>query len=235
MNSNSIRKDLIVAIDGHSSCGKSTFAKDIAASLGYIFIDTGAMYRAVTLASIRAGAVANQEVNPLAVEQLLGQIDISFCFNPKRGASDIYVDGECVEEAIRGIEVSNLVSRVSALQAVRERLTLLQQDMGRKGGVVMDGRDIGTAVFPDAQIKIYMTTAVSIRAQRRYLELKAKGQSVSLEEIEANIEMRDREDESREIAPLRRAEDATLLDNGEMTPAEQMRWFMDSFKDIIYA
>ena len=161
-------KRIIIAIDGHSSCGKSTFAKAIAARLGYIFIDTGAMYRAVTLYALENGAIEGCIANEQLIESMLGDINIDFRFNPERGASDIYVNGDMVEGKIRTIEVSNCVSAVSSIGAVRSKLVAMQQEMGRKGGVVMDGRDIGTVVFPDAELKIYMTADAMVRAERRY-------------------------------------------------------------------
>ena len=215
---------IIIAVDGFSSCGKSTFAKTIAAKLGYIFIDTGAMYRAVTLYAIRHGAIVSGVIDEDAVVRLLDQIEISFRFNPERGASDIYVNGERVEGLIRSIEVSNMVSPVSAIGAVREKLVAMQQAMGRERGVVMDGRDIGTVVFPDAELKIYMTADPKVRAQRRYDELTAKGDKVTLEQIERNVVERDKADMSRKISPLRQAEDAVVLDNSHMTVEEQMEW-----------
>lgn len=221
---------IIIAIDGHSSCGKSTFAKAIAARLGYIFIDTGAMYRAVTLYALEHGAIRSGIVDEARVVELLGEISIAFRFNPERGASDIYVNGELVEGRIRTIEVSNCVSRVSAIPEVRAKLVAMQQEMGRRRGVVMDGRDIGTVVFPDAELKLFMTADPKVRAQRRYDELTAKGDCVSLEEIERNVCARDEADSSRAISPLRRAEDAVVLDNSRMTVPEQMEWFMDLFR-----
>lgn len=224
---------IIIAIDGFSSCGKSTFAKAIAAHLGYIFIDTGAMYRAVTLYALEHGAIRSGIVDEDAVEALLDQITITFRFNPERGASDIYVNGDRVEGKIRTIEVSNCVSRVSAIPAVRRKLVAMQQEMGRRRGVVMDGRDIGTVVFPDAELKIFMSADPLVRAQRRYDELKAKGDCVSLEEIERNVRERDKADMSRAISPLRQAADAVVLDNSRMSVAEQMEWFMHEFESKI--
>lgn len=226
-------KKIIIAIDGFSSCGKSTFAKEIAAKIGYIFIDTGAMYRAVTLFGIRSGAIEGTIVDAEALTDSLDEIDIAFRFNPSRGASDIYLSGENVEGAIRGIEVSNCVSEVSAIGEVRRRLVLLQQQMGSKGGIVMDGRDIGTVVFPNAELKIFMTADPLIRAQRRYDELAAKGQKVSLEEIEKNIRKRDMADQQRAISPLRRADDALELDNSTMSIPEQMEWVMTKIDALI--
>ena len=220
---------IIIAIDGFSSCGKSTFAKRIAARLGYIFIDTGAMYRAVTLYAREHGAIRSGIIDEEAVERLLDQISITFRFNPERGASDIYVNGDLVEGKIRSIEVSNCVSGVSAIPAVRRKLVAMQQEMGRRRGVVMDGRDIGTVVFPDAELKIFMTADPLVRAQRRYDELRAKGDCVSLEEIERNVRERDEADMHRAVSPLRQAVDAVVLDNSHMTVDEQMAWFMNEF------
>lgn len=231
MNQND--RKIIIAIDGFSSCGKSTFAKAIAARLGYIFIDTGAMYRAVTLYALEHGAVKMGEVDPSAVVALLPEIEISFKFNSERGASDVYVNGEQVEQKIRSIEVSNLVSKISSIAEVREKLVSMQQDMGRKRGVVMDGRDIGTVVFPDAELKIYMTADAKVRAQRRYDELTAKGDQVTLEEILENVISRDHADMNREISPLRQAEDAIVLDNSQMNVEEQMAWFMERYEEVI--
>ena len=225
-------KKIIIAIDGHSSCGKSTFAKAIAARLGYIFIDTGAMYRAVTLYALEHGAICSGMVDEQAVEAMLDDINIDFRFNPLRGASDIYVNGDLVEGKIRTIEVSNCVSAVSSLAAVRQKLVAMQQQMGLKRGVVMDGRDIGTVVFPDAELKIFMTADPRVRAQRRYDELTAKGDKVSLEEIEQNVRDRDYQDEHRAISPLRKADDAIVLDNSQMTVEEQMTWVMEQIEQL---
>ena len=223
---------IIIAVDGFSSCGKSTFAKAIAAELGYIFIDTGAMYRAVTLYALDHGEISSGMVDEDAVVRLLGDITIDFRFNPSRGASDIYVNGDLVEGRIRTIEVSNCVSAVSSIREVREKLVAMQQAMGRKRGVVMDGRDIGTVVFPDAELKIFMTADAGVRAVRRYEELRAKGDEVSLEEIKQNVVSRDKADMSRAISPLRQAADAIVLDNSYMTVDEQMEWFRERFREV---
>ncbi len=222
----------MIAVDGFSSCGKSTFAREIAARLGYIFIDTGAMYRAVTLCGLRAGVVSPQGIDRAGLEALLDGIDISFRFNPARGASDIYVNGECVEREIRSIEVSGCVSAVSGVAEVRRRLVALQQAMGRDKGIVMDGRDIGTVVFPDAELKIFMTADPSVRARRRYDELRARGERVTMEEVEENIRSRDIADQSRAISPLRQAEDAVVLDNSRMTVADQMEWVLGRLREM---
>lgn len=227
------KKKIIIAIDGHSSCGKSTFAKAIAARLGYIFIDTGAMYRAVTLYALENGAIEMGVLDEQRIVAMLPEIDINFRFNPQRGASDIYVNGDLVEGKIRTIEVSNHVSQVSSVGAVREKLVALQQQMGLKRGVVMDGRDIGTVVFPDAELKIYMTADAMVRAERRFKELTAKGDRVTLEEIYENVVSRDKADMSRAISPLRKADDAIVLDNSHMTVEEQMEWFLDKYNAIV--
>ena len=208
---------IIIAVDGFSSCGKSTFAKAIAARLGYIFIDTGAMYRAVTLYALEHGAIRSGIVDEEAVVKLLDRISITFRFNPERGASDIYVNGDLVEGKIRTIEVSNCVSRVSAIPEVRRKLVAMQQEMGRRRGVVMDGRDIGTVVIPDAELKIFLTASNESRAKHRHLEYIQKGQEVTYEEILQDILRRDQQDSSRAAAPLRKADDAVLIDSTNLT------------------
>ena len=229
------RKRIIIAIDGHSSCGKSTFAKAIAARLGYIFIDTGAMYRAVTLYALENSIIENGIVDEERIKASLRDIDIDFRFNPQRGASDIYINGDLAEGKIRTIEVSNCVSAVSSIAEVRSKLVAIQQQMGRKGGVVMDGRDIGTVVFPDAEIKIYMTADPMVRAERRFKELTAKGDSVTLEEVYDNVVSRDKADMTRAISPLRKADDAVVLDNSYMNVEEQMAWFDELYKSVVGA
>ncbi len=225
-------KKIIIAIDGHSSCGKSTFAKAIATRIGYIFIDTGAMYRTVALAALKGGAIKDGVVDTEAVVALLPQISISFHFNAESGKSDIYLNDQRVEDEIRTIEVSDLVSSVSSIGQVRTKLVAIQQEMGHRGGVVMDGRDIGTVVFPEAQIKIYMTAEPAIRALRRFEELREKDPSISLQAIEENIRLRDTADESRAISPLRKADDAIVLDNSYMSVEGQMEWFMALYNNI---
>ena len=226
-------RKIIIAIDGYSSCGKSTFAKAIAAKLGYIFIDTGAMYRGVTLWAIRHGMVDGPRVDEARLAEALPAIDISFAYNEERKAGDLILCGENVEAQIRTIEVSDAVSRVSAIPAVRARMVAMQQAMGRDKGVVMDGRDIGTTVFPDAELKIFMTASVDVRAERRYKELAAKGENVTLEEVRRNVMERDRIDETRTESPLRRADDALLLDNSSMTVDEQMDWVDTILRGIL--
>lgn len=226
------QKKITIAIDGFSSGGKSTFAREIAARLGYVFVDTGAMYRAVTLFAMENGMVRGGELDKESLLRALDRIDISFRFDPGRGASDIYLDGRNVEGEIRTVAVSDLVSSVSSIPEVRAKLVKIQQDMGRDKGIVMDGRDIGTVVFPGAELKIFLTADPAIRARRRYDELKAKGQKVSLEEIERNIRERDEADQRRAVSPLRKADDAIVLDNSYMTLARQMDWVMKKVAEI---
>ena len=226
-------KRIIIALDGHSSCGKSTFAKAIAARLGYIFIDTGAMYRAVALYAMEHGAIESGIVDEEKIVAMLNDINIDFRFNPERGASDIYVNGDLVEGKIRTIEVSNCVSAVSSISAVRQKLVKMQQQMGERKGVVMDGRDIGTVVFPDAELKIYMTADARVRAERRYKELTAKGDKVSFDEIYENVVSRDKADMNRAISPLRKADDAIVLDNSAMSVEEQMAWFDREYQRVL--
>jgi cytidylate kinase len=217
-------KKLIIAIDGYSSCGKSTFARAIANELKYIYIDSGAMYRAVTLYCMRTGLIGTTWINIDGITSNLNNIHITFVFNPDLGEYETNLNSENVEKEIRGIEVSAYVSRISQIQEVRTRMVELQRQIGVFKGIVMDGRDIGTVVFPDAEIKIFMTASVDVRAKRRYDELIAKGEEVNFEEIKRNIIARDIADENRDISPLRRAEDAIILDNTRMKVNEQMVW-----------
>ncbi len=226
-------KKIIIAIDGFSSCGKSTFAKNIAVKLGYVFIDTGAMYRAVTLYGIDNGAIVDGVLNETKLTQLLDQIEITFKFNNNREASDIYVNGALVEDKIRSIDVSNCVSAVSGMANVREKLVAMQQEMGKNRGIVMDGRDIGTVVFPDAELKIFMTADPLVRAKRRYDELRAKGEEVSLLEIKENVISRDNADQNRAVSPLKKANDAVILDNSNMTIPQQMEWVATHLKRLM--
>jgi CMP/dCMP kinase len=219
-----MEKKLIIAVDGYSSCGKSTFAKSIAKMLNYIFIDSGAMYRAVTLFSLRRKFIGNDLLDEQGLVSALNDIDIQFIFNPDTNESETYLNSENVEEEIRSIEVSSHVSRVSQVPEVRERLVELQRQIGSNRGIVMDGRDIGTVVFPEADIKIFMTASVDIRAERRFKELTAKGVPVDLEEVRRNIVARDIADENRDLSPLRKADDAIVLDNSRMSVDQQMTW-----------
>ncbi len=224
-------KKITIAIDGYSSCGKSTMAKDLAKEVGYIYVDTGAMYRSVTLYALRHhlfnedGSVKTEEL-----EKEMGKIQISFKLNPATGCPDCYLNGELVEKEIRGLEVSNHVSPVAAVPFVRKALVEQQQKMGEAKGIVMDGRDIGTTVFPHAELKIFVTASSQVRAQRRFDELNAKGMPADFDAILKNVEERDYIDTHREVSPLKQAEDAILLDNSEMTIAQQKEWLMEQFK-----
>ena len=217
-------KKLIIAIDGYSSCGKSTFAKAIARELKYIYIDSGAMYRAVTLYCMRKGFISKEGFNIKDILDNLNNIHADFIFNPGTEEYETYLNSENVENEIRGIEVSAFVSRISQIHEVRAQMVELQRQIGVFKGIVMDGRDIGTVVFPDAEIKIFMTASIEVRAKRRFDELKEKGNNIDFEEIKRNIVARDIADENRDISPLRRAEDAIILDNSRMTVNEQMIW-----------
>jgi cytidylate kinase len=219
-----MKKKLIIAIDGYSSCGKSTFARAIAKELNYIFIDSGAMYRAVTLYCMRRDFIGNGNINIEGIIRELKDIHIEFVYNPDIAEYETFLNSENVEKEIRGIEVSAHVSRISQIFEVRARMVELQRQIGVFKGIVMDGRDIGTVVFPDADLKIFMTASVEIRAKRRYDELINKGVNVDFEEIRKNIIARDITDENRDISPLRRADDAIILDNSRMKVEEQMNW-----------
>lgn len=227
-------KKITIAIDGYSSCGKSTMAKDLAREVGYIYVDTGAMYRSVTLFALRNG-LFNEDgsIKEKELETMIDDVDISFRLNTSTGHPDTYLNGEPVEREIRTIEVSSHVSPIAALPFVRKALVAQQRRMGEKKGIVMDGRDIGTAVFPDAELKIFVTASSDVRAKRRYDELKAKGIPADLEEIKKNVEQRDYIDSHRNISPLRKADDAIELDNSVMTIAEQKAWLIQRFKDAV--
>ncbi|MCB0400950.1 MAG: (d)CMP kinase [Flavobacteriales bacterium] len=214
---------IIIAIDGYSSCGKSTMAKQIAKALNYIYIDTGAMYRAVTLYALRNGMLDNHDLNEAALIAALPEIKVSFSYNSDLNRSETCLNGENVEQEIRGIEVSNHVSKVAKIKEVRAKMVDLQREMGQQKGLVMDGRDIGTVVFPQAELKIFMTADYKIRARRRFDELQAKGDSTSYEEVLANITNRDMDDTSRTENPLIKADDAVVIDNSEITPEEQLK------------
>ncbi len=219
-----MNKKLIIAIDGYSSCGKSTFAKAIAKELNYVYIDSGAMYRAVTLYYLRKGLVGEGILDITGIVHIINDIHVEFVYNPDIAEYETFLNSENVEKEIRGIDVSAYVSNISKISEVRIRMVELQRQIGVFRGIVMDGRDIGTVVFPDADVKIFMTASVDIRAKRRYDELREKGLSVNLEEIRQNIVARDITDENRDISPLRKADDAVILDNSRMTVDEQMVW-----------
>ncbi len=217
---------ITVAIDGYSSCGKSTMAKQLAQRVGYTYVDTGAMYRAIALYAIRNGFVKEGVVDKCSLVQALDRIDVT---QDKSGNTKLC--GEDVSDAIRGMEVSDIVSHVSPIPEVRRRLVALQRAMGRDGGVVMDGRDIGTVVFPDAKLKVFVTASAEIRAKRRYDEMISKGQIVDFNDVLENVKKRDYMDETRAESPLRRADDALILDNGNMTIDEQNAWLLQKFEE----
>lgn len=225
-------KKITIAIDGFSSCGKSTMAKDLAREVGYIYIDSGAMYRAVTLYSIENGIFNGDVIDTERLKQEIKNIRISFKMNPKSGRPDTYLNDVNVEDKIRTMEVSSKVSPISALDFVREEMVAQQQSMGKEKGIVMDGRDIGTTVFPDAELKIFVTATPEIRAQRRFDELKAKGQEASFDEILENVKQRDYIDQHRDVSPLRQADDALLLDNTDLTIEQQKEWLFNQFSQV---
>lgn len=224
-------KKITIAIDGHSSCGKSTMAKDLARKIGYVYVDTGAMYRAVTLYALRYnlfdtdGGIKEDEL-----KSRMGDISISFRLNTATGRPDTYLNGENVEQEIRTMQVSNRVSLIAALPFVRQALVAQQQAMGKEKGVVMDGRDIGTTVFPDAELKVFVTASAEVRAQRRYDELKTKGMQADYNDILKNVQERDYIDSHRPTSPLRKADDAIELDNSNMTVDEQNDWLMEKYR-----
>lgn len=227
-------KKITIAVDGFSSCGKSTMAKDLAKKIGYVYVDTGAMYRAVTLFAMRNnffngdGSVKLPELKPC-----MSGIKISFRFNPATGRPDTYLNGELVEKEIRGMEVSSHVSPVAAIPFVRTAMVEQQRQMGKGKGVVMDGRDIGTTVFPDAELKIFVTATAEVRAQRRYDELQEKGQPADYADILKNVRERDYIDTHRDVSPLKKADDAIELDNSYMTIEEQNEWLMEHYKRAV--
>ena len=229
-----MKKKIIVAIDGHSSCGKSTMAKDLAREVGYIYVDTGAMYRTVTLYALRHGMFQSDGTdNEEALREAMPTVQVSFVLDPATQLPHACLNGEDVENDIRGMEVSSHVSPIAALPFVREAMTRQQQLMGQAKGIVMDGRDIGTVVFPQAELKVFVTASAEVRAQRRYDELTAKGKTVNYEEILQNVTERDYIDSHRSVAPLRQAPDALLLDNSHLTIAEQKAWLRQRFDEAV--
>lgn len=225
-------KKIVIAIDGYSSCGKSTMAKDLAREVGYIYVDTGAMYRAVTLFAMRNGVFdADDNIDEARLKALLPDVKLTFKLNSETKLPEVCLNGECVERDIRTLEVSQHVSPIAALPFVREKLVEQQQAMGKEKGIVMDGRDIGTVVFPDAELKIFVTASAEIRAQRRFKELEAKGMPANFNEILQNVEQRDYIDTHRETSPLRQADDALVLDNSHLTIADQKVWLMEKFNE----
>ncbi len=227
-----MKRGLTIAIDGLSSCGKSTFAKALAQELGYIYVDTGAMYRAVTLAFLRAGIQTPEQLSETEIESFLSKHTVSFVCEEGK-APVVTLDGEPLGDEIRGSAVSSLVSPVAALPAVRRVMVAQQRVLGCEGGVVMDGRDIGQTVFPNAELKIFMVASDTVRAQRRFDELKAKGIAATYEEVLGNLRQRDQIDQTRACDPMRKAPDAIELDNSEMTPAQQMEWILPIVQERI--
>ncbi len=222
-----MKKKIIIAMDGHSSCGKSTMAKALAKAIGYTYIDTGAMYRAVTLYAMRRGFIGENGIDEESLRREMPQIKITF--GHENGMQYTILNGENVERQIRGMEVSGNVSPISAIGFVREAMVSQQREMGRQGAVIMDGRDIGTTVFPNAELKIFVTASDEIRAQRRFDELKAKGENPVFEDVLKNVRERDYIDSHRAVSPLRKADDAIVLDNSHMTIEEQDKWLMDQY------
>jgi cytidylate kinase len=221
---------LIIAIDGYSSCGKSTFARMIAKEINFIYIDSGAMYRAVAYYGLNNTPTQDGKINIDGLKQSLGNLEIRFILNAETAIQDTWLNGKNIESEIRGIKVSQIVSKISQVKEVRENMVALQRKIGENGNVVMDGRDIGSTVFPNATLKIFMVADTHIRAGRRYKELIEKGIKTDLDEVISNIKMRDHEDETRAESPLRKAEDALILDNSYMTIDEQMNWFREQWK-----
>lgn len=223
-------KKIIVAIDGFSSCGKSTMAKELAKETGYIYVDTGAMYRAVSLYAIRKGWITKTDMDTKSIEANISGISLQFR-NNNEGKAEMYLNGENVENQIRSLEVANGASKVSTLGAVRKELVRQQQLMGEQKGIVMDGRDIGTVVFPNAELKIFLTASPEIRAQRRLREMQAKGETVNLDEVLKNVKERDERDQNRKESPLKKADDAIVIDNSELTPAKQQEILRTLFQE----
>ena len=225
-------KKITIAIDGFSSCGKSTMAKDLARKIGYVYVDTGAMYRSVTLFAMQNN-LFNEDgsVKTAELEKRMSDIQISFVFNNETGRPDTYLNGELVEKEIRTLEVSSHVSNIAAIPFVREAMVAQQQRMGKDKGLVMDGRDIGTTVFPEAELKIFVTASAEVRAKRRFDELNEKGMSADFDDILENVKQRDYIDSHREVSSLRKADDAIELDNSNMTIQEQSEWLMQKFND----
>lgn len=227
-----MEKKITIAIDGWSSCGKSTLAKALAKELNYIYVDSGAMYRGVALYAFRNKLVSPSHIEEAEIIQSIPEIDLSFSY-AEGGKSNLLLNGEDVEKEIRGLEISNVVSKIAKIKAVREFLVDQQRKMGEDGGVVMDGRDIGSVVFPNAELKIFLTAAPEVRAQRRFEELKAKGENPTLEEVIANLKLRDEMDATREESPLIQTDDAIVIDNTNLTQAEQLQKSIDLVNEIV--
>ncbi len=229
-----MKKKIIIAIDGHSSTGKSTLAKEIAKALNYIYIDTGAMYRAVTYYALQNKLISKNHFDKEQLIRDLDQINISFQYNPELGFAEVYLNGKNIENEIRQMEVSNFVSEIATVPEIREKLVAQQRKIGQQKGIVMDGRDIGSVVFPDAELKIFMTASPEVRAQRRYKELKAKGENVNFDEVLQNVIKRDKIDSTRATSPLIKTNDAIVLDNSNLSREEQFKKVLEWAKEKIY-
>ena len=225
-------KKIIIAIDGFSSCGKSTMAKALARNIGYLYFDSGAMYRAVALYCMQNSLIIEDEIDTESLKRRIQEINITFEVDPETKNSITYLNNINVEHEIRSLEVSRYVSRIAALDFVREEMVDRQREMGKAKGIVMDGRDIGTTVFPNAEMKVFVTASAEVRAQRRYDELTARGDKADFNEILENVLQRDHIDQTREVSPLKKADDALLLDNSNLTREEQMDWLIDVFNKL---
>lgn len=226
------KKKIVIAIDGFSSCGKSTMAKELAKRIGYIYVDSGAMYRAVTLYCMEQGLIKGDKINEPELEKALKEISVTFKLNAQ-GLPETYLNGRNVEKEIRTMAVSDKVSQVSAIPFVRKAMVALQQALGKEKGIVMDGRDIGTTVFPQAELKIFVTASAETRALRRCEELTAKGAEVSYESVLENVKKRDYIDQNRTESPLVKAEDAVLLDNSNLSIEQQDEWLYNRYKEAV--
>lgn len=229
---NTTKRKLIIAVDGHSSCGKSTVAKDLAKKIDYTYIDSGAMYRVITLFAMRNNLINGDKLDENKLAHLINNINITFSYNDELKRHETFMNGELVEDEIRSLDVSNNVSLIATIKFVREKMVKLQRELSEAGAVIMDGRDIGTIVFPNADLKIFMTADVEVRAIRRYKELKDKGDDISLDAIRENVQKRDFIDENRDESPLRKADDAIVLNNSHMTKEEQLTWIVARMTEI---
>lgn len=226
-------KKIVIAIDGFSSCGKSTMAKALARNIGYLYFDSGAMYRAVALYCMQNGLIEGEQINCDSLRERMKEIHITFEADPRTKDSITFLNGVNVEREIRSLEVSKFVSPIAALDFVRSEMVEQQREMGKQKGIVMDGRDIGTTVFPDAEMKVFVTASAEVRAQRRYDELTARGDTPDFNEILENVQQRDHIDQTREVSPLKKADDALLLDNSNLTREEQMQWLIDRYNELV--